>query len=257
MAAGLDVELVALVLRAARDIYDLSQGPPPDESQGTFFPTPDNLFVLDVLGLPGEDGAAQSEHEAEVIIRLVDSLYRSDKDLGPRLLVSATSELDSELEETAYRWQRGRMADLGFADYYEALEVYRELDLAGVHIGEGKQPALRSTVGATDGDGTALRVPTALAQRLTDVGESPFARAAQKLASGDEIDELRFALVALTNRVLAADRVVPGDDDAVSATLQRLAATLDLAIERLAPGDDDLGAAALRSIRSSACFAPA
>ena len=86
-------------------------------------------------------------------------------------------------------------------------------------------------------------MPTALAQRLTDVGGSPFARAAQKLASGDEIDELRFALVALTNRVLAADRVAPGDDDAVSATLQRLAATLDLAIERLAPVTTTLGAA--------------
>ena len=54
--------------------------------------------------------------------------------------------------------------------------------------------------------------------------------------------------MALTNRVLAADRVAPGDDDAVAATLQRLAATLDLAIERLAPGDDERGAAALRTI---------
>jgi hypothetical protein len=48
--------------------------------------------------------------------------------------------------------------------------------------------------------------------------------------------------------VLAADRVAPGDDDAVAATLQRLAATLDLAIERLAPGDDERGSAALRTI---------
>src|SRR6185436_16516612 len=70
----------------------------------------------------------------------------------------------------------------------------------------------------------------------------------QRLSAGDEIEELRFALVALTNRVLAADRIAPGDDDAVTATLQRLAATLDLAIERLAPGDDARGAAALRSI---------
>src|SRR5207302_246887 len=49
-------------------------------------------------------------------------------------------------------------------------------------------------------------------------------------------------------QVLAADRVSPGDDEAVAATLQRLAATLDLAVERLAPGDDERGAAALRSI---------
>jgi hypothetical protein len=249
--AGLDAELVGLVLRRGAHIHDLTQGPPPEESQGTFFPTPDGFFLLDVVGLPAGDGATRSdadEHDgAAVIIRLVDSLYRADKDLARRLLVAAIGELDSDLEEAAYRWQRGRMADLGFADYYEALEVYREVDLGSVQIGEGHSPSMRSSTEAGDTNGAALRVPTVLAQRLADTADSPFARAAQRLAGAD-VEELRFALVALTNRVLAADRVAPGDDDAVAATLQRLAATLDLAIERLAPGDDARAAAALRSI---------
>jgi hypothetical protein len=251
--AGLDAELVALILRRGARIHDITQAPAPEEPEGTFFPTPDGFFVLDVVGLPPGDAAAPASESDQadrmaVIIRLIDSLYRADKHLARRLLVAAAGEMDSELEEAAYRWQRGRMADLGFADYYEALEVYRELDLAGVRVGEGKPPALRATVDAAAGSGDALRVPSALAQRLTDTGGSPFARAAQKLAGGDEIEELRFALVALTNRVLAADRVSPGDDEAVGATLQRLAATLDLALERLAPGDDDRAAAALRTI---------
>ena len=248
--AGLDAELVAFILRRGARIHDLTQEPAPEEPEGTFFPTPDGFFLLDVVGLPGDDGAPASdgdEHDrAAVIIRLVDSLYRTDKDLARRLLVAASGELDSDLEETAYRWQRGRMADLGFADYYEALEVYRELDLGSVQISEGHAPSARSST-APDAKGTALRMPTVLAQRLADTGDSPFARAAQQL-SGEDVDELRFALVALTNRVLAADRVAPGDDDAVAATLQRLAATLDLAVERLASGDDARGAAALRSI---------
>ncbi len=105
----------------------------------------------------------------------------------------------------------------------------------------------------TDGD-AALRVPTALAERLGNTDGSPFARAAQKLTAGDELDELRFALVALTNRVLAADRVAPGDDEAVAAALERLVATLDLAIERLAQGDDERGAEALRTIPLARLF---
>jgi Family of unknown function (DUF6178) len=48
--------------------------------------------------------------------------------------------------------------------------------------------------------------------------------------------------------VLAADRIAPGDDEAVAAVLDRLVATLDLAIERLAQGDDERGAKALRTI---------
>src|SRR5262245_903459 len=191
---GLDAELVALILRRGARIHDLTQGPPPDESEGTFFPTPDGFFLLDVVGLPGGEGTSRAEGEehdrAAVIIRIVDSLYRSDKHLARRLLVAASGELDSELEEAAYRWQRGRMADLGFADYYEALEVYRELDLGSLRIGEGKPPALRPAVDVADANASALRVPTALAQRLTDVGGSPFARAAQKLSAGEEVEEL-------------------------------------------------------------------
>ena len=245
---GLDTELAGLILRRGAEIYDNTQEGPPEEPEGTFFPTPDGLFVLDVRGgAVAEDGP----DPARALIRIVDALYRTDKDHARRILVGARSELDSELEEAAYRWRQARMADLGFADYYEALEVYRELDPASVRVGDGEanRPALRTVVDArAASEATALRVPTALAERLSDAEGSPFSRAAQKLAAGEEVEELRFELVALTNRVLAADRVAPGDDEGVAAVLDRLVATLDLAIERLAQGDDARGAIALRTI---------
>ncbi len=246
--AGLDSELAGLILRRGAEIYDTTQEGPPEEPEGTFFPTPDGFFVLDVrAGVVAEDGA----DPARALIQIVDALYRADKDAARRILVGARSELDSELEEAAYRWRQARMADLGFADYYEALEVYRELDPTSVHVGEreSSRAPLRTVVDApAAGEATALRVPTALAERLSDAEGSPFSRAAQKLAAGEEVEELRFELVALTNRVLTADRVAPGDDDAVAAVLDRLVATLNLAIERLAQGDDERGASALRTI---------
>jgi hypothetical protein len=246
--AGLDSELAGLILRRGAEIYDTTQEGPPEEPEGTFFPTPDGFFVLDVRGgAVGDDGT----DPAQALIHLVGSLYRADKDAARKMLVGARSELDSELEEAAYRWRQARMADLGFADYYEALEVYRELDPASVRVGdaEAARPALRTVVDArATPEATALRVPTALAERLSDADGSPFSRAAQKLSAGDEVEELRFQLVALTNRVLAADRVAPGDDEAVAAVLDRLVATLDLAIERLAQGEDERGAAALRAV---------
>ena len=246
--AGLDSELVGLILRRGAEIYDVTQEGPPEEPEGTFFPTPDGFFVLDVrAGVVAEDGA----DPARALIQIVDALYRADKGAARRILVGARSELDSELEEAAYRWRQARMADLGFADAYEALEVYRELDPASVRIGEhpSRRAPLRTVFDArTASEGTALRAPTALAERLSDAEGSPFSRAAQKLAAGDEVEELRFELVALTNRVLAADRIAPGDDGAVAAVLDRLVATLDLAIERLSQGDDERGALALRTI---------
>ncbi len=267
--AGLDVELVALLLLKTSSIYDLSDGDPPDEPEGTFYPTPDRLFVLDVRGLPEGDGSVKDgdpepgygapvrdddaetpepPESARAMIRLIDSLYRSDRVLARRLLVGARGELPSTLQEMAYRWRSGRMADLGFADHWEALEVYRELDPASVRIGEATGAASRVRPLHGDGrSGDSLRAPTALAERLSG-STSPFARAVTGLPSPDEVAELHFALVALGNRVLAADRVTPGDDEAVNAALGRMLATLDIAVEFLAHGDDARAIEAVRTV---------
>jgi hypothetical protein len=246
---GIDSELLGLILRRGADIYDLSHGDAPEEPQGTFYPTPDGFFVLDVRVSPVVDDGPDP---AKALIGIIDALYRTDHEFARHMIVGAIGELDAELEEAAYRWRQARMADLGFADYYEALEVYRELDPASVRIGEA--PSRARTVVDARSDGAALRVPTALAERMGDTDGSAFSRAAQKLTAGDELDDLRFALVALTNRVLAADRIAPGDDEAVAAVLDRLVATLDLAMERLAQGDDERGAAALRTIPLARLF---
>jgi len=262
--AGLDVELVGLLLLKTSRVYDLSEGEPPDEPEGIFYPTPDRLFVIDAHGLPDGEGAdaesqadgtgderdesAETPESARSIIRILDSLYRSDRVLARRLLVGVRAELPSGLQEMAYRWRNGRMADLGFADHWEALEVYRELDPASVRIGEATGAASR--VRPLHGDGRpsdSLRAPTALAERLSG-GTSPFSRAVAGLTTPDDVAELHFALVALANRVLAADRVTPGDDDAVSAVLGRMLSTLDIAVEFLAHGDDERAIEAVRSI---------
>jgi hypothetical protein len=255
---GLDVELFALLLRQTSRIYDLSEEEAPDEPHGTFYPTPDNLFVLDVSGFDvdgTDDPEATGETEnvapsARAIIRIVDNLYRADQDLARRLLVGTRSELDSELEELAYRWRQGRMADLGFADYYDALEVYRELDPASVRIGEmppGRGRVRPIITEERDTEGSPARTPAALVDRMAR-GGSPFARAAQGLTAEAEVADLHYALVTLTNRVLAADRVTPGDDPAVAAALERLVATLDLALDLLARGDAAREIEALRTI---------
>jgi Family of unknown function (DUF6178) len=255
--AGLDVELFALLVRKTSRIYDLSVEEPPDEPTGMFYPTPDGLFVLDVAGaLPaaGDDdeaGPAEGDEpppSARAVVRIVDALYRADQNFARRLLVGVRSELDSELEELAYRWRQGRMEDLGFSDYHEALEVYRELDPTTVHIGE-TEPGSRRARPVDDRDDAfaPTRAPTALVERLAR-GASPFSRAVQAMGAADEVADLHFSLVALTNRVLAADLVMPGDDDAVATALERLLATLDIAVEFLARGDAEREVAAVRTV---------
>ncbi len=79
------------------------------------------------------------------------------------------------------------MADLGFADYYEALEVYRELDPASVRIGEQPSPRANDRRRAPGGDGAALRVPDGAGR------ETRRHRRLGVLARGAEADRRRRA----------------------------------------------------------------
>ena len=240
-ARGLDIELVALLIRQRARIYDLSLEEPPDEPEGILFDTPDRLFTLELLG--DEESQRMTQH-------LVENLYRADQFMMRRFLIGMRSELDSELEHTAFRWRSGRMADLGFVDFYDALEVYRELDPASVKLEQGSVASARPS--DEPGTDAHLRLPVLMADRLA--GATPFSRAVAGLTSAAEAAALHSALVTLCNRVLSADRVSPGDDPAVAGVLGRVAATLDLAVEFLSRGDDAAGVAAVRHVSLTKLF---
>ncbi len=190
---ALDGEVVALWLQRQARVYDLTLETPPEEPEGQFYPTPDRFFLLDVLR-EGEQGKAL-EH-------VIDWLYRADLDLARRVMMSARWEMSADLEEHAYRWRTGRMADLGYAEYYEALAVYRFLDPASVKIDENtQQPPLTEP----------STLPVQLAAALDERGF--FARALGTLGDEKLVERLQGHLMVLVNRVMAADRVPPSDVD--------------------------------------------
>lgn len=235
-AQGIDVELLALLVRKRTRIYDLSLEEAPEAPEGVLWDTPDRLFTVEMLGDP---------EQVRVTQRLLDSLYRFSPDMMRKLLVGMRSESDTELEDEALRWRSGRMADLGFVDYYEALEVYQELDPSTVQVGQ--QPAPRQRPVGDDAQGADhLRLPAVMAEKMS--GRTAFARAASRLQTREEVAELHFALVALSNRALSANRVAPSDDEAIREVLERVSATLDLAVEFLAHGDAEQEGAAVRTV---------
>jgi hypothetical protein len=233
-AQGIDVELLALLLRRRARIYDLSIEEVPDTCEGTLWDSPDRLFTIELLGEPDQIRVTQ---------RLVDSLYRYSPVMMRRLLIGVRAESDAEMEETALRWRAGRMADLGFVDYVEALQVYQELDPASVQIGSAAAPRLRPIDEPIDDH---LRLPTVMAEKMS--GRTPFARAVTTLQTREQIADLHFALVALCNRALSANRVTPSDDEAIRQVLERVSATLDIAVEFLARGDAEQEGAAVRTV---------
>jgi hypothetical protein len=155
----LDAELRALILQRFVKIYDTSLGEEPDEeNEAPIMPTPDRMFLLE---LPADDDTQR------LVMQFVEDLYRADSDLARHTIMAARSEPPAELEETSYRWRSGRLADLGYVDFYDALDLFRPLAADRVTIGEGSQDRRF--------EDETMRLPVAVAEQV--VGRSFLARA--------------------------------------------------------------------------------
>ncbi len=259
VAEGLDPELWTTLLGPRIRVYDIYKSEePPDQPEGVFFDTPDRMFRVDILP-PSAAADRDDEDDAEPVTaaaasdagdssdtigqiqRLLDYLYRGNPELARAIVQSAGYDVGPETAETAYRFRSGRMADLGYIDYYEALKVYLLLDPQKPPPPSELEPlaaALRASppaaVHVLPGSDT---VSGALLRTVPGLGEddSTFARAVAHL-SDPERALLVQHLMVLGNRVLAADRVELGDVEALRQTLRRTVGYISLGIEfRLVP----------------------
>lgn len=234
----LDPELGALLLARQVHIYDLSLGEEvPDEEERPIYNTPDSFFAIAI--------DAEDDDSASLITRLLEDLYRADMVQARHTIMAARSEPLAELEEMSYRWRSGRLADLGYADYYEALEVFRPLDPTSVVVGEGTEDHIGH---AAPGDeaGTPRALPVPLAEQV--VGKSFLARALAQLGDAAEEERIEAAFLVLTNKVLSALRIAPGDDDGLRWGADYALGATALGLEIVSHGDLDRAADALRTV---------
>ena len=231
----LDAELRALIMKRAVEIYDVSlEEAPPEDSEEPIYSTPDRYFLLELKG---------DEDTQRLVQRVVEDLYRADPDLARHTIMAARSETMAELEEMSYRWRSGRLADLGYVDFYEALDLFRPLTADQVQIGEGS--ADRSVDEPT-------HLPVVVAEEV--VGRSFLARALAGIDDPAEAERLEHAVMVLVNRVLAAGRAKPGQAEVLRRGALYATATLSLGLEVVARGDLERARDALRTVALSRLF---
>lgn len=231
----LDPELAALILARTTRIYDHTLEEAADEEEERpIITTPDTFFTVVIT--------AEREDDIRLAYQIVDDLYRADMVLARHTLMAARSELAAELEEMSHRWRSGRMADLGYVDFYEALEVFRPLDPESIRIGEATaDPSPSSEAGEPPAGGLPAPV-------VEPMSGTFLARALEQVSDAAEAERLEAALVFLINRVLSASRVAPGDERAVRQASQQAAATVSLGLEHLCAGRLERAGAALASV---------
>jgi hypothetical protein len=234
--ASLDTEFRALWLQQHTTIFDSTmEEEPRDDDETLFMATPDRFFTIGLLG---------DERTQRITQAIIEDLYRADGDLARLTIMSARSEPAAHLEEMSYRWRSGRLADIGYVDFYEALDLFKPLELQDVSIGESSQ----------DGplDETPSMLPAPIVEEM--LGRTFLSAALDRLQSDDEVQRVQEAIMVLVNRVLAAGRAKAGQADVVRRGALYATATMSLGLESIARGDVDRGAAGLRSIGALRLF---
>jgi Family of unknown function (DUF6178) len=234
--ASLDSEFRALILQRQVRIWDVGLGEEPeDENENPIMATVDRFFMLELYG---------DEENQKLTQRVIEDLYRADADLARHMIMAARSEPPAELEEMSYRWRSARLADLGYVDFYDALDLFRPLDANQVAIGEGSHDR-----GFTD-EGT--RVSLVVAEEV--IGRGFLARAMSAIEDPGEAERIDHALMVLVNKVLAAGRAKPGQPEVVRRGALYATATLSLGLETVSRGDLARATEALSSVGMQRLF---
>ena len=226
----LDDALVGWTLLKLVRVHRIEPEQPLQVGKRIFFISSDRAFALEVL-LP----------EMEDVARLL--LRAKEARLGPLglsiYLSYLCSELPSPLCSEAARWRTVRLEELGFPPYEEALTLY-------VPLPEHELRALHGPL--------ARRTDTTLPRWLMRREAGPKLRGAV-----EELEpQLRLLveqdLVHLTNALMVASSVDPGDEEEAVRVLSRARGYLEIALTLLGATDPRKGAALLRRISSRFLF---
>jgi hypothetical protein len=200
---SLDFELLTLALRARIGVQqkpDEKDGWSPPESAQTL----EGQFYYWALA-DGDDLADVTEH----LRSLFEAAYWSYF----RLMHAVQWELVSDSEEWALRWRTGRLEDLGFPTWDDAMRIYRFLD-----------PRAR---GALPAEAPAPPEEWPLPVWLPQLPETggPGDRVFRAIAELDEPERRAayYAFVALANRIAVADRLPLGDAESTPAAIAKAA----------------------------------
>jgi hypothetical protein len=156
---------------------------------------------------------------------LLDVLFREDYWTYFRMLQGTTWELDTETEDWALRWRTGRLLDLGFPSWEEAMAIYGVLPEAALAELPAAAPAAEEF---------SWRLPIWM-PRLPVSSASTHAlyRALAGLGDAERRPQL-LAFLSLANRVAVADRLPLGDADSIPVAVEKAAELVSRGLEHVA-----------------------
>jgi hypothetical protein len=213
-ARSLDPELLVLWLKDRIEVWLKPSEPdwdPPPGAQSL-----DGQFFF----------RARSEGDDPADLRaLLDALFREDYWTYFRMLQGATWELESETEDWALRWRTGRLLDLGFPSWEEAMAIYGVLPERSLAELPGTE---------TLAEEVSWRLPIWMPKLpVSSAAAHALYRALAALGDAERRAYL-LAFLSLANRVAVADRLPLGDAESIPVAVEKAAAFASRGLEHIA-----------------------
>ena len=211
---SLDPELLVLFLKDR--IHAVQK---PSESEDPDWQAPPGSQTLDGVF---HFSARREGDDLAALARLLHLLFQRDYWSYFRLMQGTIWELESDAEEWALRWRTGRLMDLGFPPWDEAMSVYR-------FVGEQDRSAVPEEQAVLSADEWPLPVwmpglPAGAESRLL------LFRAIARLDEKERRAAF-FAFVAVANKVAVADRMDLADAESTPRAIEKAATWISRGLE--------------------------
>lgn len=175
----------------------------------------------------------QKFSENPFVYELVHRIYRLDWQLFYELMEGVYWELEVTLEQEAYENKVGRLADWGFPEYYDAL------DILTYHSPRLFKPTPKTEAYATEDEADSVEPPSF--PMLFAPTDSLFLRAI-KLLDEKKQREIQWETVYLANRYIVANRLDFSRVEEVFKSLTELHRIIGIALESFAGDNPKLAA---------------
>ncbi len=168
--------------------------------------------------------------------RIIEIIREMLPDLYIPLMESIIWEISAEVEERAYRWRNGRLADAGIPEYFEALDIYsiaypkrlRKIELPYLEEEEGEASI-------------NVFLPVKPEEELLIYKVLP------QINDPAQINRIKKELAWVANKVIIVDNVVIDDIEQIYKSLRKVWSGLNLGLEYIAQEDEKLAKEALET----------
>jgi Family of unknown function (DUF6178) len=176
----------------------------------------------------------------DVLKQFLETVFRWDARYYINMMQGLATGIPGENEEAALKWRRARLADKGFPEFDEAVEIYHYLQRGAV-----REPLAESAPSETD-HSEESRYFLGYPLKVMD-SNNLFKKCLDDISDPIEKDRMATELAHLSNKVMVADGRDPGSKDELHGSLKKVSGYINIALEEMCGEDVSEALGILRS----------